>query len=129
MSDATMTIGSDTTEATDVATVRVLRLPLVDRPSSALNIQKKLLLTWSANSAPDAMRKSDDDRGHIEGAEDRCDDAGCGDGGDRHRSDRQVQHCCDEPGQQDGEEHGCADISRKEAAKRLVQICLADHRA
>jgi hypothetical protein len=45
ISDATMTIGSDTTEATDVATVRVLRLPLVDRPSSALNIQKKLLLT------------------------------------------------------------------------------------
>src|SRR5215207_10856760 len=50
-----MTIGSDTTEATDVATVRVLRLPLVDRPSRALNIQKKLLLTCSANRAPDAM--------------------------------------------------------------------------
>ena len=45
ISDATMTIGSDTSEATDVATVRVLRLPLVDRPSRALNIQKKLLLT------------------------------------------------------------------------------------
>src|SRR5215216_6282239 len=55
MSDATMTIGSDTSEATEVATVRVLRLPLVDRPSSALNIQKKLLLTWRANSAPEAM--------------------------------------------------------------------------
>jgi hypothetical protein len=45
ISDATMTIGSDTSEATEVATVRVLRLPLVDRPSRALNIQKKLLLT------------------------------------------------------------------------------------
>src|SRR5215204_3492906 len=51
MSEATMTIGSDTSEATEVATVRVLRLPLVDRPRRALNIQKKLLLTWSANSA------------------------------------------------------------------------------
>ena len=49
-----MTIGNDTTAATDVAPVRVLRLP-VDRPRRALNIQKKLLLTCSANTAPDAM--------------------------------------------------------------------------
>ena len=39
----------------EVAMVSVLSAPLVDRPSSDLNIQKKLLLTWSANIAPDAI--------------------------------------------------------------------------
>ena len=100
----------------------------MDRPSRALNIQKKLLLTWSANGAPDAMASPTTTGATLE-AEDRCEDAGRGDGGDRHRSDRQVQHCRDEPRQQDGYEHGCADIGRKKAAKHLVQACLADHRA
>src|SRR5215212_4930936 len=123
-----MTIGSDTSEATDVATVRVFKLPLVDRPSRALNIQKKLLLTWSANSAPDAMASPT-----TTGATLREPRIGArmpaAVGGDRYRSDRQVQHCCDEPRQQDGYQHGCADIGRKQAAKHLVKAGLADHRA
>ena len=54
---ASITSGSETTEATEVTSVRVLSVPLVDRPSSDLNIQKKLLLTCRANIAPDAMAR------------------------------------------------------------------------
>jgi hypothetical protein len=42
---AKITIGSDTTDAMQVTIVSVLSAPLVERPSSPLNIQKKLLLT------------------------------------------------------------------------------------
>jgi hypothetical protein len=45
MSATAMTIGSETTEATEVTIVRVLKVPWVDSPSSDLYIQKKLLLT------------------------------------------------------------------------------------
>ena len=55
MTAAAITSGSDTTDATEVTRVSVLSVPFVERPSSDLNIQKKLLLTWSANIAPDAM--------------------------------------------------------------------------
>src|SRR5699024_6936179 len=52
---ATATSGSETIEPMDVASVSVFSPPLVDRPSSVLNIQKKLLLTCSANMAPEAI--------------------------------------------------------------------------
>ena len=52
---ATSTSGSETTEPSEVASVSVFRLPLVERSSRVLNIQKKLLLTCRANIAPDAM--------------------------------------------------------------------------
>ena len=42
---ATMTSGNDTMDARLVTIVRVFKVPLVDRPSKPLNIQKKLLLT------------------------------------------------------------------------------------
>src|SRR5919112_6260012 len=57
MSATAMTIGSETTEATEVTIVRVLKVPWVESPSKDLYIQKKLLLTWSANIAPEAMAR------------------------------------------------------------------------
>src|SRR4051794_25975739 len=57
MSATAMTIGSETSEAREVTIVRVLKVPWVDSPSSDLNIQKKLLLTCSANIAPEAMAR------------------------------------------------------------------------
>ena len=52
-----MTIGSETIEGRDATIVRVLKVPWVESPSSDLNIWKKMLLTRSANSAPDAMTR------------------------------------------------------------------------
>ena len=50
-----MTIGNETSEPMAVTVVMVFKVPCVDRPSSDLYSQKKLLLTWSANSDPDAI--------------------------------------------------------------------------
>src|SRR5699024_9181421 len=52
-----ITNGSETTEEMVVAMVIVFSAPLVVRPSRDLNIQKKLLLTCSANNAPEAIAK------------------------------------------------------------------------
>src|SRR5699024_12601218 len=52
-----ITTGSETTEEIVVAMVMVFSAPLVVRPSRDLNIQKKLLLTCSANNAPQAIAK------------------------------------------------------------------------
>jgi hypothetical protein len=55
---ASSTSGSETTAPREVARVRVFMLPLVERSSRVVNIQKKLLLTCRANIAPEAMARA-----------------------------------------------------------------------
>lgn len=122
-------IGSAPTEASAVTKVSAFRAPCVDTPSRLWNIQKKLLFTCRAKSAPAPMARPTTTDATPRVPSTGFQDAGRCDRRDRDRADREVQQCRDQPGQHDRHDDGSPGLGREQAAELLVEVGSADDRA